>query len=417
MSDNINLSDFNNDNNEENIDETQVFSASEEKDEYSLDNGFQINTDAFQDEYDYEYDEEETAKSRKKRVVKLVIWIVSIFVVAIGLAWAVIHFGSDYMGIGSDKKDHIEIVIEEGDSTSEIAAKLEEKGAINSPLFFRLYSKLKGFDGKYQAGSHYVDATAGYGGIAEELMQKRVSKKFARVTIIEGWDVDEIAQALELNGVCTKEDFYDQVRNGDFKQDFIKDIPVQQVYYRLEGYLFPDTYDFYCYEKDGYTSKECAFFAINKMLDNLDQKLDDKTKEQIKNGKYTVHEILTMASIVEMEAGSHKDEMANVAAVFFNRLESKNFTTLGSSPTHHYPYGEGRYDTNDPNNPGIPPGPMCSPSAAAIKACVNPTQNFDYYYFVTDKSMKFYYNRTLAQHNSIVAKLKAQGNWIYEYWD
>lgn len=412
MSDNFNLFDINND---DEINQSEEISSANEKDEYSFENGFQVDGQDFEE--GYEPAEEEPQKRRFNSVsfLKNFIWIAAIIIVAAGIAWGVIFCGSDYLGIGFGRGKNVEVTIPEGAGTKQIAEILEEEGVIQSPFLFRVFSKLKGYDGKYQSGTRVIDSDAGYDGVAIALTKKGVARKSARVTIVEGWDIDEIAAALEKNGVCTVDDFKNQMREGDFDYDFIGDIPAQSVHYRLEGYLFPDTYDFLCYEEDGFTSKECAYFAIDKMLQNLDNKVDKKLMKQIEKSDYTFHEILTMASIVEMEAGSHKDEMANVAAVFFNRLESKDFTTLGSSPTHHYPYGNGRYDTNYAK--GIPPGPMCSPSIAAIKACVSPTQNFDYYYFVTDKSMKFYYNRTLAQHNSTVAKLKAEGNWIYEYWD
>ena len=134
--------------------------------------------------------------------------------------------------------------------------------------------------------------------------------------------------------------------------------------------------------------------------------------QKISESGYTLHEIMTMASIVELEAGGSPDEMANVAAVFYNRLESDDFTTLGSSPTRKYPYGGGKYNTYE--SPGLPPGPLCSPSLKSIEASIEPTEDFDYYYFVTDASMKFYYNKTLAEHNSTIARLQAANNWIYE---
>lgn len=148
------------------------------------------------------------------------------------------------------------------------------------------------------------------------------------------------------------------------------------------------------------------------MLSTLEEKLGSELKSSMFGGKYTFNEVMTMASLVELEAGGSPDEMANVAAVFYNRLKSKDFATLGSSPTRKYPHGNGRYNTYECE--GLPPGPLCSPSLNSIKAAVSPTADFDYYYFVTDASMNFYYRKTLAEHNAIIAKLKAEKNWIYE---
>ena len=132
-----------------------------------------------------------------------------------------------------------------------------------------------------------------------------------------------------------------------------------------------------------------------------------------------MNEILTMASIIQMEAGKSTSEMANVAAVFYNRLKSDDFATLGSSPTCYYGKNyrndDGRYNTY--NIEGLPPGPLCSPGIDAIKAALYPTENTDYYYFVTDAKGKFYYHKTLNEQNITINRLKKDKNWIYEYFD
>ena len=132
--------------------------------------------------------------------------------------------------------------------------------------------------------------------------------------------------------------------------------------------------------------------------------------EKVKKSGYTLHEIMTIASIIELESSGDKTEMANVSAVFHNRLKSDEFAKLQSSPTVKYPHGSGKYDTYQ--SEGLPPGPLCSPSLDAIKAALEPTPDFEYYYFVTDAKMKFYYNKTLAEHNNTIARLKKENNWI-----
>ena len=102
-------------------------------------------------------------------------------------------------------------------------------------------------------------------------------------------------------------------------------------YYVLEGYLFPETYDFYSYD-----SAECAVLAVRKMLEESEARFTDKMRARAKKMGYTVNEILTMASIIQMESGQNATEMPNVAAVFYNRLKSDSFKTLGSSPTCYY---------------------------------------------------------------------------------
>lgn len=345
--------------------------------------------------------------SAGKSIIKTIIWILCIIIVSVGLAFGVIYAGADYMGIGFGRGSDVTIEIEQGMSTEQIAEELKEAGAVKIPLLFRVYAKFKHYDSQFKYGVYSFNTESGYEAISQMLIEEGALAQSVKVTIPEMSSVDDIAEILEENGVCTKSDFINEVQNGEFGYDFIDDIPVDNVYYRLEGYLFPETYDFYNFD-----SEECAHLAVEKMLKTLDDKLTDGMRQKISESGYTLHEIMIMASIVELEAGGSPDEMANVAAVFYNRLESDDFTTLGSSPTRKYPYGGGKYNTYE--SPGLPPGPLCSPSIKSIEASIEPTEDFDYYYFVTDASMKFYYNKTLAEHNSTIARLQAANNWIYE---
>lgn len=345
--------------------------------------------------------------SAGKNVIKTVIWILCIIIASVVLAFGVIYAGADYMGIGFGRGSDVTIEIEQGMSTEQIAEELKEAGAVKIPLLFRVYAKFKHYDSQFKYGVYSFNTEAGYEALSQMLIEEGALAQSVKVTIPEMSSIDDIAEILEENGVCTKSDFINEVQNGEFGYDFIDDIPVDNVYYRLEGYLFPETYDFYNFD-----SEECAHLAVEKMLKTLNDKLTDEMRQKISESGYTLHEIMTMASIVELEAGGSPDEMANVAAVFYNRLESDDFTTLGSSPTRKYPYGGGKYNTYE--SPGLPPGPLCSPSLKSIEASIEPTENFDYYYFVTDASMKFYYNKTLADHNSTIARLQAANNWIYE---
>jgi len=380
-----------------------------ENDEFSIENGFIIDDSG--DNYPTKNRHSKKKNSGRKNIVKTIIWIVSIVVVSVGIAIGIIYVGADYLGLGFGRGGSCVIEVEKGSGTAAIANELKEAGAVKCPFVFRVYTKLKHYDGKFKYGVYSFSSELGYESIANMLMTEGAKAESVSVTIVEGSSVDDIAKLLDEKGVCKKSDFLDEVRDGKFDYDFVNQIPTDKVYYRLEGYLFPDTYDFYNYD-----SKECAHLAVDKMLSNLDKKLKEK-KININNitvmGKnYTFHEIMSMASIVEMEAGGSKDEMSKVAAVFYNRLNSDDYQTLGSSPTRKYPYGNGKYNTYE--CAGLPVGPLCSAGIDSIVGAVNPEENFDYYYFVTDASMKFYYNKTITQHNSTIAKLKAAKNWIYE---
>jgi UPF0755 protein len=199
------------------------------------------------------------------------------------------------------------------------------------------------------------------------------------------------------------------------KYSFItNEIKNDEIYYSLEGYLYPDTYEF--------SNKDISIESIfEKMLDNMVLKLKDKN---ISNKEYSFHELLTLASIVEMEAGLADRE--DVAGVFYNRLELN--IALGSDVTTYYAskidlsdrdlYQSeldevNGYNTRSSQMTGLPVGPICNPSIESIDAVLNPNSH-DYIFFVADKYGETYMTKTYSEHLAIQAKLKDEGLW-YEY--
>lgn len=346
-------------------------------------------------------------KKSKRGVVRTIIWALCILFVSAGLAVGGIFCVIDYMGLGGSKK--ITVAIEENESLDAIANELKEKGAIRFPFLFKFYADTKGYYELFTKGAHTFNTDVGYSGIiAEFTTVEGYSMETVTVTIPEMATVDDIATLLEEKKICSRAEFINEVEHGDFKYSFIKGIPEKQVHYRLEGYLFPDTYEFYVWE-----SQEGAHFAIDKMLQNFELKFNDEYKAKAQKLGYTVHEITTMASIIELECSGYYDEMPKVSAVFYNRLKhwGDQPKMLGSSPTAEYPYGSGNYDTNKIE--GLPPGPLCAPSLAAIDAAIMPNAKMDkvYFYFVTDTDFNFYYTKNLDEHNQTIYSLQMQGKW------
>lgn len=374
--------------------------------DFILGNGFSIDTTS-----DVEVKSKKSKKEKRGgSVIKSIIWILSIIIVSVSLAFGVIYAGADYMGIGFGRGENCVIKIERGSNVTQIAEELKECGAVKIPLLFRVYSKFAKYETQYKYGVYVFNNEAGYKSLAKMLIEDGAKAETVTVKIPEYATIDEIAVLLEDGGVCKKDDFYDVVQNGVFDYDFINAIPKEKVYYRLEGYLFPDTYDFYSYDN----SKECATLAVEKMIKSLKSKFSDEMLEQINKSGYSFHEIMTMASIVESEsANGSAENRAKVAAVFYNRLEGKNWDGpkfLQTDPSTYYPYGKGRYNTY--KTEGLPPGPIGAPSLNSIKAALNPAENFNATYFVTDKNADFYFNETLQGHNKTIADLKKKGLWL-----
>ena len=348
-------------------------------------------------------------KKKKGGITKAVIWTLVIIFLSLGIAVSGLIVTIEVMGFNFDVNE-VWITIPQGASTKQIAEILEEKGVISSPFLFRVYSKITGADGQYNYGDYELNVS-GYDMIISKLKEPGIQAPEVTVTIPERATIDDICELLVSNGVCSKEDFKEAMRDGTYDYDFVDQIPTDKVYYRFEGYLFPETYNFFELTEDG-DGVQNAERAIDKMLYETDKRITDEMKTLAQEKGYTVHEMLTMASILELEASGSPDEMKNVAQVFYNRLAWENQPKLlGSTPTSKYPYGNGRYDTNVYE--GLPPGPMCCPSEDAIIAAFYPNTDITATYFVTDKDMNFYYRDTLEEHNAIIAQLKNKGIWEY----
>lgn len=346
-------------------------------------------------------------KKQKGGCLGAVVWVFVVLVVSIGLAVTAIFAVSDIFGIG--KSGTSDVNIEQGSSTEVIAESLKESGAIRFPILFRLYSKIKHTDSSYQYGLYSINNEGGYDGIIDQLQKEGAKAETVEVRIPEMSTLKKIGEILEENGICTVSDFNSLVKSGSFDFDFIGDIPVEKVVFRFEGYLAPDTFQFYASDD----SKAGAELAIRRMLGRTDEIWTQEYRQKAAEMGYSLHEIMTMASIIELEAGgASAEDKSKVAAVFYNRLKWNDAKLLGSSPTIGYAelYNNSNYDTY--KTEGLPPGPLCAPSVNSIKAALYPTENFDYYYFVTDASGTFHYNRTLSEHTNTINRLQSSGNWL-----
>lgn len=228
------------------------------------------------------------------------------------------------------------------------------------------------------------------------------------ITFPEGSTVIDIAESLEKNGVCKAEDFEKACRSvPDGYNRLFSDYSADGRVFALEGYLFPDTYEFY--------KGESADMAVKRFLDNTNAKITDQDIQDAKAIGFTLDQALTFASIVQTEASDPK-QMPGVSSVFHNRLSSVNFPYIGSDVTRQYvevkckSYIEkngldyntlfGNYCTNDGytfKRKGLPIGPVCSCGTNALQATLHPKKS-KYYYFFTDPQGGYHYNVNYADH-------------------
>jgi UPF0755 protein len=355
----------------------------------------------------------------KKRKLKKSVKI-TILVVCLVSVLSLIYF------IGTGKVNHnnetVTFEVTQGSSYQTLASALKENHLIKSEFFYKLYIKIHR-PSSLQAGIYELSSSMNVKQLVNTL-QKTAKAETISLTFKEGINFKDVIDIITQNMDITEDEIIEKITNSDYLDELINqywfltdDIKQDGIYYSLEGYLFPDTYNF---NKD--SSIEVIFKA---MLDNTEKKLNSY-QDQIEQNKYSIHEIMTMASIVELEA-SNSDDRAGVAGVFYNRLESG--WSLGSDVTTYYGAkislserdltvselnAVNDYNTRSSSLAGkLPISPICMPSIESIAAAISP-ENHDYYYFVADKNGKTYFNKTSSGHTSTVAKLKSEGLW-YEY--
>jgi UPF0755 protein len=348
-------------------------------------------------------------KGHRKHAAKKLVCLS--FLIAVCICTAVILFAGDAFALlFSDRM--VTVTVPEGAKTETVARILAEKGLIRFPLAYRLYAKLRSFGENYLAGDFVLNSAMGYDELRIALSPRKGVRLQKKITIPEGLTTDEIIGIFVSEGIGTEEGFRETIENGgDFGYGFLSEIPQNEARtYRLDGYLFPDTYFFYA------DSTETEVLA--KLLSAFDRKFDEELRAVARERGFTVDEVLRIASIVEREA-YYRSDMPAIASVFLNRLKSKNFSHLDSDATVKYikliagdPSAPTAEDIDCLENPyntyktkGLPPGAICSPGYDAIFAVLYPADT-DYYYFVSAQDKSTVFSRTYAEHLRAVRNLR-----------
>lgn len=346
-------------------------------------------------------------------VLKAVVYIIFIIVIAVFLAIVIINVGNDIFSfVKSD--EIVEVTIPEYATLDEVADILYKNDIIKYPTIFKLFAVAENADTDFLAGTYQVNGMMNYETLLDEFNEKPESGT-VDITIPEGYTIDEMIDLfVEGYGIGTREGFVDVIQNGEFDYWFVKELEQNGIddgrIYRLEGYLFPDTYQFY--------KASSEYTVVDKMLKRFTQIFTKEYRAQCETLNYTVDEIITLASIIEKEAGSPSDFFI-VSSVFHNRLNNPwSFPKLESDATVVYvlshengertnvtsgdlskdtPYNTYLYD-------GFPPGPIANPSASAMLAALSPTKT-NFYFFYTNKGV-LYPSATKAEHDAIIAQFR-----------
>lgn len=352
-------------------------------------------------------------------LVKAIIYITCILIVSGTIGFFGISIGNDIFAFVKDDFDAT-ITVSDTTTLTEIAEMLHEKGVIKYPKMFKLYADIRHKTWRCNAGEYTVSPTMNYDTLLVSFKTKDPEKATVRVTIPEGYTVDEIIDLfVEKYGIGTREGFVDAIQNGEYDYWFVNeltDLPEGRKY-RLEGYLYPDTYDYYT------TAKPETVIA--KMLQNFDVKMrtilgkdwETTCKELCKERGMSFDEIVTLASMIQMEA-KYEYEYEDISAVFTNRL--KNTTVSGgrlqSDATIQYFLDERNADLTqaDLDNPnpyntylyaGLPPGPITNITINAINYAFYPSNN-GYYFFYGHPNGYTMFAKTYAEHQQNIAIAK-----------
>ncbi len=347
----------------------------------------------------------DSATSAIMSLVKAVVYIVAIIIVSVGMSLFVINTANDVFKFVVDEKI-VSVEIPEYATIDDVADALHDAGAIKYKWAFRLWSELKDSGAAFIPGTYEVSTSLNYDYLRASFKENKNKFTEVRITIPEGLTVDEIIDLfVNENGIGTREGFVDAIQNYDFDYPFLEGLEVSpDRIYRLEGYLFPDTYYFY---KE---SSEATILA--KMLDNFNNKFVDEYYARCDQLGLTVDEAIILASMIEKET-RYADELGTVSSVFHNRLNNPaTYPYLNSDATIMYAMQHdlgGRpdsmtgddtdYDTpyNTYTYKGLPPGPIANPGLNSIKYALYPNKT-NYYFFVSDSVGRTLFAATEREH-------------------
>ncbi|MBR0349772.1 MAG: endolytic transglycosylase MltG [Clostridia bacterium] len=311
-------------------------------------------------------------------------------------------------------EESIEVTIPEDAKYTEVIDILHDNDLIKNKLFCKLFTQYRHFDDDtYLSGKYYLSSSMGLEGMLKDMMVAPITADTIKLSFPEGWTVQQIFEKLEKNDVCESNKLYSTIRSN-YSYDFFAEIEDNNKrYLKLEGYLFPDTYDFFVGADTNY--------VIKKFLDNFESKWTPEYQARADKLGYSCDEIIIIASIIQKEA-ANSEQMKTISSVIHNRLNNgARFPTLGCDSTalyvtnyvtpvvgdaaglNYYSY----YDTR--SNKGLPPGPICNPGMDAIKAALYP-ETTKYFFFAHDNSGKIYLAETLDGHNTNLVKIIKANN-------
>lgn len=348
--------------------------------------------------------------------------VISLAIIAVLLVTAFNKLYENYVSpVDPDSTEQIEIRIEQGSSLTKISQLLEDEGLIRNAKVFKYYVDFTDMSSKLLAGKYTLSPSMTFDDIVDVIKRPNEMSAVVTVTIREGSTLEDMADSIIDQGVLMdKAEFLNIVKTGKgFEEnEFIREVLASENadkrLYAMEGYLFPDTYEFY--------TDATAKTVVDKLLTQFGRVMGDDYKKRAEELGFTVDEVVTLASLIEKEA--KPQDYAKVSAVFHNRIADD--WLLGSDVTVQYFTGVENLNLTDKElqqdslyntyiYKGLPLGPVCNSSRAALEAAMNPDAEImdgGYFYFCLGDPAtgEIIYNKTLEEHNKAVEKYRPM--WI-----
>lgn len=359
------------------------------------------------------YGKEFETKQKEVLTVRKIVFrtlTVCIVLFLIGIIAAFFYIRSALAPVDPDSDEEVEIEVPLGSTSSDIATLLEEKELISNSKVFQLYLKFKNKP-DFQAGEYTLSPSQTYDEIVEELQSGKVMEEpLYRITIPEGKAADQIAELLARKFDFTSDEFLDELNDDktlktmreNYPDLITKELNNDELLIPLEGYLYAGTYDFF--------EEEPSIESIINMMIERTNEVMEENMDEVKSSDLSIHEVLTLASVVERESKFDEDR-SKVAQVFLNRLQEdmklqSDITAAYANREHKVLMTYEDIETDSPYNTyvqkGLPPGPISSPSLDSIEAVVEPEgKDFTELYFYARPDGETLYSDSLEEHTKI----------------
>ena len=366
-------------------------------------------------------------------ILTTIVWLALVVAIGASLGRMLWMCAADVLAFGRPDQT-VYVTITKTDTLDTVAEKLHRAGLINYPGLFKLYGKLSNIMDDLSIGTYELNTLYDYHALSTSMSEKPAMRVTVKVTIPEGYNCAQIFKLLEEKEVCTVAELENYASNSQFADYWFLEGTERGNKYCLEGFLFPDTYEFYVDSdaKEVYIKLLAAFDyrftdTMKEKLVKLNEYLNAKMKKQgldqsyIDSHQITIREVVIIASLIEKESSGIEDDSYNISSVIYNRLTNPgNHPYLGLNSTLVYYTGRSELTSEDfqddhPYNtytrPGLVPGPIANPGRASLDAALDPSDTGYYYFVLNPKTGTHEYSKTYAEHQQKVeefAKLEGQ---------